>query len=388
MTTRLFISTDAGLAHSGATPVYGAVGSLKTILDKIFINGFNSGSCTITRSGTTATVNRVGHGYLQTHTGTYPRPDQHVTIAGAVQPEYNGSFPITYIDADNFSFQVSGSPATPATGAITCKTSPLAGWSQPFVSGNTAVYRAGSGNRHYLRVDDTGTTLARIVAYESMTDVNTGTSAFPTAVQFSGGLYWPKSSTADSSNMRDFVMIADETYFFIVMNPDSTGLTGQPVAFGEIESFKPGDAYHSVILGGGTNNPISSSSFSVPQTALTTGGIGSYMARSHTQVGGSVVLGKHIDAVKGSNSSIGGSGNSMVYPSGMDGGLWLTPIWIHESVAGLPRGLFPGVWAPLHNRPFSNGDNFDGVGNLAGKRFVVANIYNGGQLHLEYSNTW
>ena len=43
-----------------------------------------------------------------------------VLIAGANDIEYNGTHQVNYIDADTFSFHVDHSPATPATGTITC----------------------------------------------------------------------------------------------------------------------------------------------------------------------------------------------------------------------------------------------------------------------------
>jgi hypothetical protein len=42
-----------------------------------------------------------------------------VRVAGAVETQYNGTFKITRIDADTFTYAVAGSPATPATGTIT-----------------------------------------------------------------------------------------------------------------------------------------------------------------------------------------------------------------------------------------------------------------------------
>jgi hypothetical protein len=65
----------------------------------------------ITRSGTTATVTATAHALLTGDT---------VTIAGADQAEYNGSFAITRTGADTFTYTVPGTPATPATGVITC----------------------------------------------------------------------------------------------------------------------------------------------------------------------------------------------------------------------------------------------------------------------------
>lgn len=67
-------------------------------------------SVTITRSVSTATVSHTAHGLV---TGNY------VIIRGAEQDEYNGDHQITYIDASSYSYTVSGTPATPATGTIT-----------------------------------------------------------------------------------------------------------------------------------------------------------------------------------------------------------------------------------------------------------------------------
>lgn len=61
----------------------------------------------ITRSGTLATVNLTGHGFV---TG------QSVTISGATQSAYNGTFTITRIDANTFSYPVVEGPVSPAGG--------------------------------------------------------------------------------------------------------------------------------------------------------------------------------------------------------------------------------------------------------------------------------
>lgn len=63
----------------------------------------------ITRSSTTVTVNKVGHGYSTGYV---------IGISGADQAEYNGPKTITVLDADNFTFSVSGAPASPATGTL------------------------------------------------------------------------------------------------------------------------------------------------------------------------------------------------------------------------------------------------------------------------------
>lgn len=64
----------------------------------------------ITRSGSTATVTTTSdHLYASSI---------DVIITGANEAEYNGTFNITVTDTDEFTYQVSGTPATPATGTI------------------------------------------------------------------------------------------------------------------------------------------------------------------------------------------------------------------------------------------------------------------------------
>jgi hypothetical protein len=63
----------------------------------------------ITRAGSTATATITGHGYS---TGLY------ILMMGADQAEYNGIFQITVTGPDTFTYAVTGTPATPATGTI------------------------------------------------------------------------------------------------------------------------------------------------------------------------------------------------------------------------------------------------------------------------------
>lgn len=67
-------------------------------------------TATLTRVGQTITATVAAHGYP---TG------RHVTVAGATQSEYNGTFPITSTGANTFTYEIVGSPVTPATGTIT-----------------------------------------------------------------------------------------------------------------------------------------------------------------------------------------------------------------------------------------------------------------------------
>lgn len=66
----------------------------------------------VSRSGDVATAVCPSHGF---------KDAQSVVIEGATQSAYNGSKTVTRIDANSFSYVVSGTPTTPATGTITAK---------------------------------------------------------------------------------------------------------------------------------------------------------------------------------------------------------------------------------------------------------------------------
>jgi len=82
-------------------------------------NIFNTGAVnidSITRSGTTATVTtEEPHQYLT---------NDKVTISGANESDYNGDFIITVTTDTTFTYAVSGSPSTPATGTILVERKP------------------------------------------------------------------------------------------------------------------------------------------------------------------------------------------------------------------------------------------------------------------------
>ncbi|CAB4177361.1 Phage conserved hypothetical protein [uncultured Caudovirales phage] len=65
----------------------------------------------LTRSGAVVTVaTTAAHGYTS---------GQRITMAGADQADYNGTFEVTVTGAASFTFTVTGTPTTPATGVLT-----------------------------------------------------------------------------------------------------------------------------------------------------------------------------------------------------------------------------------------------------------------------------
>lgn len=105
MGVNVYRSTDRG-----APALSGGVGGALSALNAALYTGFPTASVTsITRSGSTATVSHTAHGFIN---------GQEVSVTGAAETEYNVRVKITYIDANSYSYPVSGTPATPATGTI------------------------------------------------------------------------------------------------------------------------------------------------------------------------------------------------------------------------------------------------------------------------------
>lgn len=259
---------------------------------------------------------------------------------------------------------------------------PGAGWTKPFTGTNKAVYKQGAGsNGFHLRIDDSTATLARAVAYESMTTVDVGTNAFPTELQFPGGLYMPKSASASACG---WILVASEKYFFLNVNQanEATFSTAQPVFFGDFISRKPGDAFNTIFIGGASASIGSTAQF---QTLGTTLGViaAHYLVRPHTQVGQSTQCGKAVNNSLAVNL-LGGAGTpNLTYPSRITGGIELGRILVTESTD--IRGYLDGVTAPLHNKPLTHGDTFTPTsGDFVGKSFLAMNINGPGQVLVEF----
>lgn len=258
------------------------------------------------------------------------------------------------------------------------------GWGKEFSGTNLAAYRAPTGNRMYLYVDDTATQNARLRAYEAMTGIAAGTGSFPTDAQVSGGLYHYKSSAASSAD-RPWVCISDGKLVHFFSNADgASAWVGW--SFGDFESYKSGDTFNTVIVAATAANQ-SGQGLLLMVSSVANAAAGHYMARSHTQIGGAVAAGKFTDAARSYGTLAMGNAGAP-YPAPIEGGVLLAPCWLSESSIGA-RGRLPGLWVPLHQRPLAHADIFSGAGSLAGRTFETVMLYsNGGQVFLETSNTW
>lgn len=369
MTVKVFRSTDYG-----APANTNAAGALIAILDACLVNGYGSQTVGITSTGGVATVTTPVAHALQN--GTFMR------ISGANESAYNGDVAITVTGATTFTYAVTGSPASPATGTITSKVAP-SDWTKPFSTTNVAAYKQGAGsNGMYLRVDDilaSGGAFPKVRAYEVMTDVNTGTGDFPTVTQAANGMGFHKSYDAGAD---PWIIIASEKCFYACMNVSTSSRDLH--FFGDFISKKSGDAFNTLYIMG-SQTAYDDAFLTSTSNNLTTQMQGHYLPRIHTQIGSSYQCSKMSPATGQSN--LGSSGGIPAYPSAIDNALHITPVYITEA-AGI-RGKLPGLWNTLHQKPFQHGDIISGTGDYANKKFIALSPYSNSHMCLiEISNTW
>lgn len=276
------------------------------------------------------------------------------------------------------------------------------GWTKPYSSGTTiASYRQPAGsNQFYLRVDDTGTTGARVRGFETMSSHTPGsdTGGFPLDAQQSGGAYLYKSSTANST-ARPWTFVSDGKCFHLFLAVDTgtgarTSGTWYHYFFGDIYSYKSGDVYNTLLVADmGATASVGTAAgnlFSSHYGYVTSTGV--WAPRAHTQIGSAIVASKFFDAagfadITAANTM--GTSQGLAYPAPIDGGLHLSKVWVGETAGR--RGVLPGLWALLHvdSGSIVNLDTFSGSGDLSGKSFQYLRLGGGAaRLAIETSNTW
>jgi hypothetical protein len=148
---------DRGVAQTrkGSKRLTDTIGTTGAPLTLDFTLGTDQTVTDITRTGTTAEATVTAHGFT---TG-----DQ-VNIRGADQDDYNGDFLITVVDPDAFTYTVSGSPATPATGTIVVNDGPVVRDSYDgglFAAGVFASQRFDNANEYIVLAGSDSATLYR-----------------------------------------------------------------------------------------------------------------------------------------------------------------------------------------------------------------------------------
>ena len=250
-----------------------------------------------------------------------------------------------------------------------------AGWTKPFSSSDTAVFRQGGGNQRYLQVSEVASTLyAAMRGYVSMSGVSSGDGPFPSIAQLSGGISVIKGASV-SSTARPWIILATNKTFYLwvafgYFDMSALGTSVDMFGFGDIISRLPGDALNTFIIGREVNSPSSSNTRLA--SALNTVGsasIGHYLSGSFLQDMNSMQFGA-LGHILATSSSAGSSG--MSYPDYITGGLLLDQIRCTEPTSPPKlRGHLPGIFNPLHNQPGNHLDVLQGSGSMAGTDIIL-----------------
>lgn len=258
-----------------------------------------------------------------------------------------------------------------------------AGWASAYSATNINVYRAATGNRFYLRVSDTTAQDGRIICYETMTDASSGTNPTPTNAQVSGGGYWRKSTTSDST-ARPWIVIASETWFWLFIDAGGASIY-YPQFFGDFTPYKSGGDPYSTLITVNTSATNAGYAYLLSTTIGNTG-TGHYIVRADDGVTLSKAAGKHSDrAITGGSP---GLNSDLPYPQ-PDGKLWLAPIYIHEDKSSLLannriRGEMPNVYAPCCYSVGSHLDTYTASGDVSGSMLIIG-CYSSAFFHFKVS---
>ena len=357
---------------TGAPVCNGTAGALIAVLDATLVNGWGlqtaasltvaSGVATMAMPATpTAIVGMV------------------VLVAGATPAELNGEKRVLSTTSNSLTF-ASTSPDGAATGTITVKMAP-AGWEKVFTGTNLAVYRSPNvqSTRQYLRVDDTTTTTARVRAYESMTDVNTGVDMWMDN-------YWFKSQAADAT-ARTWTLIADDRTFYLRIE---AGGQEAVYPFGDINPVRPNDPFAAIGPNGydvtttnsGSNDPARVSAnvypFGISAVAqMRMPRSGNYLSKNVTAYRRPQIPGPASSAAAASTSSGvtgGAAGYVLPYPNTSDNALVFGRFSVQENANNNLRGHMRGVFcSPQNLYPHFGVDLtvIDGQGDLDGRKVSV-----------------
>ena len=352
----------------GAPVLSGTAGSRKSLLKACLIDGFGaSGVISLAVSGGVATATfAAAHPYKR---------DVTMAVTGATPAGLNGNKRVLSVTSTTASFDATGIADGSASGTITAKVAG-AGWIEAFAGTNLIALKPSvpEATGMLLRVDDTGTTSARVRGYEFMTDITSGVGPIPTDAMLSGGGYWDASNAA-SAAARPWMLVADERGFHLGISPGDSGYFWLGYA-GDIASDKSGDAWGWLLTAGTAYVAASTTNVSTACNGYAGRSArgGAWLARSYAGLAGAVQAqrvgaaqnGTATDAYSGAASySMTGAGLNAA-----NNGLLLTPC---ELIHLGRRGTIPGLW---HARAdlvsaFAHGTIIDGTNDLAGRRLLA-----------------
>lgn len=346
-------------------PLSGTAGALSTILKTCLVTGagaFNVQALTVAGGVATATF-AAAHGFII---------DSVVALAGASPGALNGVVRVLGVPSSTSLTFVTSAPDGVASGTITIKMAP-ADWEELYSGTSLSVLRptAFGAFGGCLRIDDTDGKNARVCGYESMSDVSTGVGPAPTPAQFSGGLYWGKSRTADAA-ARPWIVVADERGAHVMLAP---GTAGNFCSYyvGDLDPDVVDDAW-AWLLTGSIDAGAADAGYRDPgcvglsDRAAPAGGL--FLMRGATGVSGAVSVSRLTGA--GHNGDTGQclSGASGYSPPAVATGvIQLTEVEVADSSGR--RGVVPGIFHLRNKVSVAAPVVVDGTDDMLGRRLLL-----------------
>lgn len=356
----------------GAPVLSGTAGTLIALLDAFLLTGWGAATAISVEvlDGVGTAIFNAGITFTQ---------HAVVSISGATPAALNGEARVLTSASDRITF-ATDAPNGTATGSIVFKFAPVGGWEKAFSGTAKAVYRSTDAQsaKHCLRVDDTGTTTARVRGYESMSDVDTGVGPFPTETQFSGGGYWWKSLTANGT-ARGYAFAADRRMLLCAPRPEGAGtaLSSNIRGFGDPIALAPsGDTWATVLSYAGASSATGFEPGSLSGSSTTSASSGGAVFPRAFSGLGSAALCRPVNEAgtpyeisgRHSNSGLGPG------PSSIDGQIKLArSMMAEQAIYSAPRCAIPGVLIVpqlVADGQFLPGSVIDGSGALAGRKLL------------------
>lgn len=397
----------------GAPQLTNSWGCMTALLDAVLVTGFNLKTIeTLTSDAGVATANiPAGHLYWV---------GQVLTIAGADQNEYNGEVRVTSSTTSTFTYAITGTPVSPATGAsITSKVAPL-GWEIAFTATNKRAYRSLNvlSNRPYLRVDDscdpayttTYAKKAKVTMAQGMSDIDTFVGArapfdpaHPTQNEIATGSgngvvdgwykwYYARAGGWGSQDAqgpaaynRPWVLIGDDRGFYIFNEGmDSGGIGGK--CFTDFESYRSADGFNTLLCAQDMFIAASTPNYNFDGEGANSGdwrgrfprtldGLGKILMRSFLQIGNPISV-SFTSLNTNNGQTVSGYSTGISWPNGPDYSMILHPTLLRES--SHLRGKMPGMfWVHNDSPGFNNLDIITGVAGYPGRSFMVVKAVHG-----------
>lgn len=365
----------------GAPVMAGTAGAVNAALRAFLITGWGAANAlSISVSGGVGTANFAEGTFFEAHSV--------VTIANVTTPAaLNGEARVLSRTNDSITFETDAPDGVATTGGtISVKYAPVGSWEEVLSAGNVSVFRSTdvTGSRMYYRIDDGNTVHARIVGYEAMTDVNTGTGPFPTAAMMSGGGYIHKSYSAGSTAIP-YIFAADSRAVLYAISRgvswDAAYIASSIRGFGDPLVMSPsGDPWAAFISGHGSDGSSYESYGALSGSSNNDSGSSGFVcsARGSAGLGGSVFA--RIKPQTGMAATISGADPFMGQgPSAIDGQVKMTRLMLADQVTGfLPRAFVPGVlYIPQTGVTafFTRGSLTSiSAGSLAGRKLIAVTL--------------